>query len=281
VNQRLAVLRLGHRVLHAFHAREHVGERAETAHALHLTDLGPEIVEVELALGHLGRELFGVLDLDRLRRLLDQADDVAHAEDSPGDPFRVEGFERVQPLADAGELDRLAGDRPHGQRRAAARIAVEAREDDAAKIDLAGKALGDVDRVLAGETVNHEQGFGRVRRLCHGLHLGHQRIVDVEAARGVEKHYVIGLQLRRLDRAFGNLHRLLAGDDRQRVDTRLPSEHRQLLLRGGAGDVERRHQDLLSILFSQPPGEFGSSGGLTRALEPDHHHDRGRIHVHV
>ena len=107
------------------------GERAEAAHALHLAELGPQVVEVELALGHLGRELLGFLDLDRLGGALDQADDVAHAEDSAGDAVGVEGLELVERLADAGELDRLAGDRAHRERRAAARIAVHAGQDHA------------------------------------------------------------------------------------------------------------------------------------------------------
>ena len=123
-----------------------------------------EVVEVELALGHLGRELLGILDLDRLRGALDQADDVAHAEDAAGDAVRVEGLELVDRLADAGELDRLAGDRAHRQRRAAAGIAVHAGQDHAGQVDLAGEALGDVDRVLAGQAVDDEQDLGRVRR---------------------------------------------------------------------------------------------------------------------
>ena len=60
---------------------------------------------------------------------LDQADDVAHAEDAAGDAVGVEGLELVDRLAGAGELDRLAGDRAHRQRRAAAGIAVHAGQD--------------------------------------------------------------------------------------------------------------------------------------------------------
>ena len=41
------------------------------------------------------------------------------------------GSRPVELLADAGELDRLAGDVAHRERRAAARIAVELGEDDA------------------------------------------------------------------------------------------------------------------------------------------------------
>jgi hypothetical protein len=99
VDQRLAVLRLVHRALHALEAGHHAGQRAEAAHALHLLQLHAQVVEVELALGHLGRELFGILDLDGLGGALDQADDVAHAEDAAGDAAGVERLDRVEALA--------------------------------------------------------------------------------------------------------------------------------------------------------------------------------------
>ena len=115
------------------------------------------------------------------------------------------------------------------------------------QLDLAAEALGDVDRVLPGQAVDHEQGLGRARGGGDGLHLGHQRVVDVEPAGGVEHQDVIALQPRRLQRALGDLDRRLAGDDRQRVDPRLAPEHGELLLRRGAGDVERGHQDALAL----------------------------------
>ena len=43
-------------------------------------------------------------------RLGDEAEDVAHAEDALGHALGAELFERVELLADADELDRLAGD---------------------------------------------------------------------------------------------------------------------------------------------------------------------------
>ena len=61
---------------------------------------------VNSPLAILARQLLGVLLLDHLRGPLDQADDVAHAEDAPGDPLGLEGLERVQLLADAHQLDR-------------------------------------------------------------------------------------------------------------------------------------------------------------------------------
>src|SRR3546814_1626161 len=56
---------------------------------------------------------------------------IAHAEDAAGDTLRVEGLDRVELFAGAGELDRLAGDRAHRERRTTARIAVEPGEHDA------------------------------------------------------------------------------------------------------------------------------------------------------
>ena len=112
----------------------------------------------------------------------------------------------------------------------------------------------------------------RLSGLCHGLHLVHQRLVDVEAAGRVEHQHVEALQLRGVERAPGDLHRRLAGNDRQRRDIRLAAEHGELLLRGRTGDVERGHQDLLAVLFGEPLGELGGAGRLARALEADHHH---------
>jgi len=58
-------------------------------------------------------------------RLLDQRQHIAHAEDALRHPFGVEGFQPVGLFADADELERLAGDVAHRQRRTAARVAVE------------------------------------------------------------------------------------------------------------------------------------------------------------
>ena len=143
------------------------------------------------------------------------------------------------------------------------------------------EALGDVDRVLAGQAVDDEQGLRRLGRLGDGLHLAHQRVVDVETARGVEENDVIRLQLGGLERTRRDLDRRLARHDRQRVDVGLAAEHRQLLLRGRTGDVERRHQDALALALRQALGELGGGRRLTGALEADHHDDGRRVDVDV
>ncbi len=215
----------GELVLHLGDAGQHAHDAAEAAELLDLGELIGKVVEVEDAfahlLGHLGR-LFGV---DRLRRLLDQADDVAHAEDAVGETAGMEILQRVHLLADAEELDRPAGDRAHRQRRAAAPVAVHAGEHDAGDADPLVERLGEIDRVLAGQRVGDQQDLVRAGGVADLRHLRHQRLVDMGAAGGVEQHDVVALQAGDALGAPGDRHRVLAGDDRQRVDADLAAEH--------------------------------------------------------
>ena len=133
-----------------------------------------------------------------LRRLFDERDDVAHAENAVGDAGGMEILERIHLFAGAEELDRLAGDGAHRQRRAAAAVAIDAGQHDAGDADAVVEALGEIDGVLAGEAVGDEQDFVRARGGLDLGHLGHQRLVDMGAAGGVEHHDIVALQARRL-----------------------------------------------------------------------------------
>ena len=103
----------------------------------------------------------------------------------------MELLEPVEFLARSQQLDRLAGDRPHGQGRAAAPIAVDARQHDAADADLLIEALGEPHRILAGERIGHEQRLMRLGDIAYRLGLGHQLFIDMQPARGIEHHDVI------------------------------------------------------------------------------------------
>ena len=80
------------------------------------------------------------------------------------------------------------------------------------------KLLGEVDGVLAGQRVGDQQDLVRRRDLLDLGHLGHQRLVDMGAAGGVEDDDVMAAEPGRLHGAAGDLDRRLAGDDRQRRD---------------------------------------------------------------
>ena len=139
--------------LAAHHLRGQLVDQArQAAHLLHLRDLHQEVVEVE---GIARLDLVGKLlrrgDVDTLLHLFDQRDDVAHAEHAAGVALGVEYLEPVDLLAGAGKLDRRAGDLPHRQRRAAARVAIHLGEHRrrSAAMRLA-EGLGGIGRILAG-----------------------------------------------------------------------------------------------------------------------------------
>ena len=186
-------------------------------------------------------------------------------------------LQRVELLAGADQLDRLAGDRAHAERGAAARIAVDPGQHDAGDADLLVEGAREVDRVLAGQRVGHQQRLVRPHPVAHRRELAHQLLVDVQPAGGIQDHHVEPLARCGLERARGDRERRLARHDRQALDARLARQHRELLLRRRALHVERGEQRLLPLAGPEAQRELGAGRGLARALQPDHqHHPRRR-----
>ena len=182
----------------------------DAAHLLQLLELALEVHQVEaLALGDLLGELLGFLDVDLLLHLLDQRDDVAHAEDAAGHAFGIEGLERVELLAHAHQHDGLARDFAHRQRGATARIAVGLGENDAGEIERRAESARGIHRVLAGHGVDDEQPLVRFHGALDLLHLFHELGVDVQAARGVDDQRVVNALARRIERLARDVRRRL------------------------------------------------------------------------
>ena len=101
--------------------RQFVHHRRQATHLFHLADLGEEVIQIEPAAAlELFGQTAGCLVVDAGLRLLDQGEDVAHAEDAIGHAVGVKGVEPVEFFAGAHELDRAAGDRLDRERRPAA-----------------------------------------------------------------------------------------------------------------------------------------------------------------
>jgi len=189
-----------------------------------------------------------------------------------GEPLGPELLELVQRLAHADELDGLARDLLDGERGAAAGVPVQLGENEAGEIQPPIELGRRPHRVLADHRVGHQQDvLGRDPRL-ELLQLAHHLFVDGEAAGGIVEHDVAVLlpgvrqgvlrHVRRLD--------VLLVED---FDVQLLPELLQLLHRGGTVDVRRHHQRLLAAL-EQEVRELGDGGGLSGALQADHHHPR-------
>src|SRR4029077_2390423 len=107
-----------------------VEKRPDTTHFLQLLELALQVGHVEaLALDDLVRNALRLGMIDLGVHLLDEADDIAPAEDAGGHALGVGGLERPSLAADPDEHDRHAGDLPYRERRAAPCIAVGLGED--------------------------------------------------------------------------------------------------------------------------------------------------------
>ena len=89
-------------------AGQHAQHRACTAHLADLCELVQHVVHVELVLHHPLGGLFGSLFVCRLLCALDQAQHIAHAQNTACHAVRVEHIQIVQLFAGALELDGLA-----------------------------------------------------------------------------------------------------------------------------------------------------------------------------
>src|SRR3954469_19800107 len=82
----LALVHLAHPAHRLAHPGHHLHQAAERAHLPDLLHLLQEVLERELLLADLPLEIGGLFLVELVLRLLDQRDDVAHAEDPTGHP---------------------------------------------------------------------------------------------------------------------------------------------------------------------------------------------------
>ena len=97
------------------------------------------------------------------------------------------------------------------ERGAAAGVAVELGEDHAVELRDLGELLGDVDGVLAGHGVDDEQHDVRLDALLDVRELLHERLVDVQAAGGVDDQDVLAVALGLVERPAGDVDGVLVG----------------------------------------------------------------------
>ena len=138
--------------------------------------------------------------------LLDEAEHVAHAEDAVGHAVGVEEVEVGQPLARAGEGDRLADDPLDGEGGAAAGVAVELGEDDGVEREGLVEGLGGRHRVLADHGVDDQERVVRLGGRRDAPDLVHEVGVDGEPPGGVDDADVLAQAPGLLDAGPGHGH---------------------------------------------------------------------------
>ena len=123
------------------------------------------------------------------------------------------------------------------------------------------ESLCDVDGFLTGHRIHHQQHFVGLRRLLDGGELPHERIVDLQAARGIDDDDVEAFVPGMLDRGLGELGGLAFSIGEHRDVNALAQ--RLELVDGGrplqVGGNKQRTPPLRFEMF----GQLGCGRGLT------------------
>src|SRR5206468_6133054 len=149
-------------------------------------ELSEKIAKIERRAAQFSLEALRVFDLDCFGCFFDEPDDVAHSENSAREALRHELLELIEPFAGADEFDRAFRDFAHRQRRAAACVAVEFRQNNSSDLQRVIEMRCNADRLLAGGSIDDEQGFLRPQKSFELLKLFNQGEINFLATRGVE-----------------------------------------------------------------------------------------------
>ena len=255
-----------------------VDEAGQAAHLFHLTQLGQEVVEVKAATAlDLGGELLRRSHVHVGGDLLDQGNDVAHAQDAAGVTLGIKNLQAVDLLGHTGELDGHTGDVAHRQGRASARVAIGFGQDDAGQRQSVAEGLGRVDRVLTLHGIDHKQRLHRFEHAVELLDFAHQRFVNGQATSGVDQQHVKVVSFGVVERGARDVGGLLVGRAGEPLGPGLGGHGLELLDGRRAVHVARDGEHLLFALLDQVLGQLGGGGGFTRTLQTGHQDDRRRL----
>ena len=182
--------------------------------------------------------------------LLDNTDNVAHAQDALGHAIGIERLKRIGLLAHAHELDGLAGHLTHRKCATATGVTVELGDDHAVKVGAIGEGRDDVDDILAGHGVDDHQHLVGLDGLLDVDGLLHHLFVDLQTTGGIDDDHVTQVVNGLLNGTLGNVDRVRAVTAEDR-NADLATERGQLVGSGGTIDVARGEQRRSACFLSK------------------------------
>src|SRR5881296_817677 len=189
-------------------------------------------------------------------------------------PLRVEAADVLVRLSEVDEHDRFPDRLRHRQRRAALRVRVDLREDNPIEADGLVKLLRLLDRIVAREGVADVQGQVRFRDALDLLHLVHQVLVRLHAARGVDQDDVPAARPRVLDRIEGDRRGIGPCVVFDQLEADRLGVLLELLDRPRAERI-RRGDDTRVAFLHDVVRELRDRRRLASPVHADEHHDEG------
>src|SRR5439155_17305529 len=185
----------------------------------------------------------------------------------------VERDEVVDRLAEADQLDRYAQVGLDRERDAALGGAVELGQHDATDLDGLGELLGLYEAVLPGRRIEDEQHLGDLagRLVGHAADLAqllHEVDLRVQPAGGVGQHQVVPASRGPFDGVEHDRARVAARGAAHDLGAGARGPGLELLGRGGAKGVRRRHQHV-ATLRCLLPADLADGRRLADAVDAD------------
>ena len=177
----------------------------------------------------------------------------------------MEELQAIQPFAGAQVLDGHAADRAHGDRRAAARVAIHLGEDESRQGYALVKTARDIHRFLASHRIGDEQRFRRPDPCRYFGQLVHQLFVNLRAAGSIDDADAGVRHDRRRHATLGYLRRGHSGRFGMDRHVNLPPKRLQLLDGGRAVRVRRNEEGYLAFA-PQLDRQFGGRRRLAGAI---------------
>ena len=257
-------------------AGEHGGDLAQITHFLQLFQLIQIIRKGQAVFPQLLLQLFGLLLVILLLRLLNEGKHIAHTQNTGGHTLRVKQLDHVQLFAGAHELDGLARGRPDGQGRAASCVAVQLGQQHPVDAQGLVEGGGGVHGVLAGHGIHHQEDLMGMDVFLDPLQLVHQLLVDMQAAGSIQEHGVVSVVGGVFQRLPGDFHRVALAHFKNGY-IQLLAHHLQLLDGGGAVHIAGHQQGPLAVLAAHEARQLRAVGGFTGTLQAHHHHNGGAL----
>ena len=261
------------------HAAHHVGEARDHARHLgqraHLHDVGELVAQVfdrEFALGDVLHRVL-LVELQRLH-VLDEAADVAHAEELGDEGLRAEALEVQHVLACAEEDDGRVGCGDGGDGASARGGTVRLGEDNGSKVSgLLERAGLRFCGLADGGVQDHDRLVG-LHRLLDLHHLVEEVLLLPVPTRRIHNDDLEALLLELVHALLRHRHGV-----RLRVASKVGDlGARRVLLElveGTGAEGVGAHEAGLEAARRVPPRELGARGGFAGTLQADEHDDVG------
>ncbi|GIX62967.1 telomere elongation protein [Babesia caballi] len=255
-------------------AGEHGHHLAQRAHLQQVLELVVHVANGELPRGDAVRHLLIVAHVHHLLDGADEAADVAHAQQPRNERLGLELLKVVKVLAVPDENDRRVGGGDRREGAAAARVAVQLGDDDAAHVHGLLESGGLVVASLANVAVHHENHVVGLHGVVYQAHLLEERLLLLVPPGGVDDDDVVLALLELGDALGGHAHGVGLTVAAEEGDLHLGGVLLQLVegaCAKGVGADERGAPPLALVVV----GELGAGGCLAGTLEADEHDDVG------